>query len=225
MWRFWYSACKGLKLQWFSRSPYQKDLSVTMTTFRTRVSRTILERENSLLEGLSALTLCGSGSSALLSTLRENGDLFFCLIQCQCSGRGPREYKFLWLFRRYGQSRGAKDILHHRALISSGERLVFIQHFFFFFFFSVRGERFKSLFTYLFTLFWPELKPWFLQCASFLPLNRLYAFHWQSVWKPHFPPGSLQPNWCKLFFLRCLTIICHPMQARRQLPQQTQRHD
>lgn len=92
-------------------------------------------------------------------------------------------------------------------------------------FFSIRGERLKYLFTYLFTLFWPELKPWFLQCASFLPLNRLYAFHWQSVSKPRFPPGSLQPNWCKLFLLRCLTIICHPMQARRQLPQQTQRHD
>ncbi|XP_028942181.1 solute carrier family 35 member F4-like, partial [Antrostomus carolinensis] len=49
-----------------------------------------MERGSSPLEKLSALTLGGSGSSAFLSTLRENGDLSFCLIQCQCSGRGPR---------------------------------------------------------------------------------------------------------------------------------------
>lgn len=46
--------------------------------------------------------------------------------------------------------------------------------------FSYRGERVK----YLLTLFWPELKAWFLQCASFLPLNRLCAFHWQCLKAP-----------------------------------------
>lgn len=138
-----------------------------------------MKRGSPPLESFPALTPGGSRSSALLSTLGKDGDLSFCLIQCQCSGRGPREYTFLWLFRPYGWSHVAKDILHYRALISSGERLVFVQHLL-----PIRGERVEYLFTYLFTWFWPKLKAWFLHCASFLPLNRLYAFHWQCLKAP-----------------------------------------
>lgn len=138
-----------------------------------------MERGSRPLGSLPALTPGGSRSSALLSTLGKDGDLSFCLIQCQCSGRGPREYKFLWLFRPYGWSHVAKDLLHYRALISPGERPVFIRHLL-----SIRGERVEYLFTYLFPWFWPKLKAWFLHCASFLPLNRLYAFHWQCLKAP-----------------------------------------
>lgn len=79
----------------------------------------------SCLERLSPLPLGGSGSSALISTVMENGDFSLCLFQCQCSGRGPREYKFVCLFRPCGWSHGATDMLQQRALVSSGQRLGF----------------------------------------------------------------------------------------------------
>lgn len=114
------------------------------------------------------------------------------------------------------RSRGAEDTPQHGALVSSGGRDWFSCSTFL----SVRGERVKYLFTHSFAFSWAELKPAFLPCASFRV--RFTASLFES---PAFLRGLPRQNWCKLFLLRCLTIICHPMQARRQLPQQTQRHD
>lgn len=168
-------------LQSGSRNLHPKDLWVTVASFPTRVSRIILEHGKRKLSSREApSTGGGSGSWALLFTLRGNGGLSWGLIQCQCSGRGPREYKSLCA-RPVHRAMGWECTTAWGARFFRGKRLVFMSTFL-----SVRGE---ELSIYLLTNLLSPEQSWNLHFAlRFLSC----AFHCQPVWKPHVPPGTSQ---------------------------------
>lgn len=99
---------------------------MTKASSDARVSRVVLKdgRGSSHLERLSAPTPVVPQSFFL-----SYGEWWPLLLPDSVSvlRRGPREYKFLWLFRPFGWSCMAESMLQYKALISSGERLVFIQ--------------------------------------------------------------------------------------------------